>query len=109
METVKENLESAFYSANHRNYYLAKKAAQSIRKLLNKNLKLTRDSNAKIELIAFFCEKMREFGYLDYRHPVIPNLYALQVRKIEKLIALLHEDLQFDYRELLERLSEPVR
>lgn len=52
---------------------------------------------------------MREFGYLDYRHPVIPNLYALQVRKIEKLIAHLHEDLQFDYRELLERLSEPVR
>ncbi|WP_154856404.1 hypothetical protein [Cyclobacterium xiamenense] len=107
--TVKEDLETAFFSANTRNYYAAKKSAQSVRRILNKNLKLTKDPVAKIELIAFFCQKIEELGYLDYRYPVIDNLYALQVGKIEKLLANLHEDLQFDYEELLEKLKEPIR
>ncbi|MFO7824653.1 MAG: hypothetical protein R6V72_12005 [Cyclobacterium sp.] len=109
IDSLKEELESAFYKANTSNYYLAKKAAQSVRRILNKNLKLTKDPIAKIELIAFFCQKLEELGYLDYRHPVINNLYALQVGKIEKLLAQLHEDLQFDYRELLEVLKKPIR
>jgi len=109
VNTVKEELEVAFYSANTRNYYLAKKSAQSVRRILNKNLKLTKDPIAKIELIAFFCQKIAELGYLEYRYPVIDNLYALQVGKIEKLLANLHEDLQFDYEELLEKLKEPIR
>lgn len=108
IDTVKEELENAFYKANSSNYFLAKKSAQGIRKILNKNLKLTRDPNAKIELISFFCQQMKEFGFLTYRHPVIDNLYALQVGKVEKLIGTLHEDLQYDYQELLETLEKPL-
>ncbi|WP_375582311.1 hypothetical protein [Cyclobacterium xiamenense] len=108
VDTVKEELDNAFFSANTRNYYTAKKSAQSIRRVLNKNLKLTKDPLAKIELIAYLCQQLEELGYLDFRYPVIDNLYALQVGKIEKLIATLHEDLQFDYRELLEKLRKPI-
>jgi hypothetical protein len=108
VDTVKEELDNAFFSANTRNYYTAKKSAQSIRRVLNKNLKLTKDPLAKIELIAYLCQHLEELGYLDFRYPVIDNLYALQVGKIEKLIATLHEDLQFDYRELLEKLRKPI-
>lgn len=108
IDTVKEELKKAFYSANTRNYYVAKKSAQGIRRILNKHLKLTKDLNAKIELIAFFCHQLKEFGYLEYRYPVIDNLYALQVGKVEKLVNNLHEDLQFDYQELLENLKIPM-
>ncbi|WP_162339609.1 hypothetical protein [Cyclobacterium salsum] len=108
LDTVKEELESAFYSANSKNYYVAKKAAQGIRRILNKNLKFTKDPQVKIELITFFCQQLEEFGYLEYRYPVIDNLYAMQVGKVEKLIDKLHEDLQFDYREQLENLKKPI-
>ncbi|MDN3690138.1 hypothetical protein [Cyclobacterium jeungdonense] len=108
VDTVKEELEKAFNSANSKNYYFAKKSAQGIRRILNKNLKLTKDSNAKIELITFFCRQLEEFGYLEYHYPVIDNLYALQVGKVEKLIGNLHEDLQFDYQEQLENLKKPI-
>ncbi|WP_439482323.1 hypothetical protein [Cyclobacterium plantarum] len=109
IDTLKEELEIAFFKANKNNYYLAKKSAQSIRKILNKNLKLTKDPTARIEIISFFCKKLQEFGYLEYRHPVIENLYALQVGKVEKLIEKLHEDLQYDYQKLLETLKKPYQ
>lgn len=109
VDTVKEDLEKAFTSANSKNYYVAKKSAQSIRRILNKYLKLTKDPQAKIELITFFCRQLEAFGYLEYRYPVIDNLYALQVGKAEKLIGKLHEDLQFDYQDELENLKKPIR
>jgi hypothetical protein len=34
-------------------------------------------------------------------HKVMVNLYQSQLKKIEKLIATLHEDLQYDYRQKL--------
>ncbi|MFD2036065.1 hypothetical protein ACFSKL_14775 [Belliella marina] len=106
VEMVKEELESEFQKSNSRNYHFAKKSAQAVRRKLNKNLKLSKDKTAQIELIIFFCQKLKEYGYLQFRHPVIDNLYNSQIKKINTLIAKLHEDLQFDYVQLLEELAE---
>ncbi|WP_339925214.1 hypothetical protein [uncultured Cyclobacterium sp.] len=105
---VKEDLEEAFENANLKSYYTAKKSAQSIRRMMNKSLKLTKDKVTIIELLFFFCEKIIEYGYLKFRHPVIDNLYASQIKKIEKLIAGLHEDLQFDYQETLDNFKKHI-
>lgn len=104
-EKVQEELSLEFQNANTRNNYYAKKSAQSIRRKLNKYLKFTKDKTTRIELIVFFCELLSEYGYLTFRHPVIENLYNLQVRKIEKLLSQLHEDLQFDYQEKVKELK----
>jgi len=106
---VKEDLEEAFQNANLKSYFTAKKSAQAIRRMMNKSLKLTKDKVTTIELIFFFCEKIIEFGYLKFNHPVINNLYASQVKKIEKLVAGLHEDLQFDYQETLHNFKKYIR
>uniref|UniRef100_UPI003592F22F hypothetical protein n=1 Tax=Aquiflexum sp. TaxID=1872584 RepID=UPI003592F22F len=105
VEMVKEDIEFEFVKANTKHYHFAKKSAQAIRRKLNKLLKLTKDKTAQIELVLFFCEKMKLYGYLTFHHPVIENLYAMQIRKIEKLISGLHEDLQYDYQYQLEELK----
>ncbi|WP_194974829.1 hypothetical protein [Aquiflexum lacus] len=105
VEMVKEDLDFEFVKANTKHYHFAKKSAQSIRRKLNKFLKLTKDKTAQIELILFFCEKMKLYGYLTFRHPVIENLYITQIRKSEKLISGLHEDLQYDYQYQIEELK----
>ncbi len=105
-EMVQEELIEAFQQANTRNSHYAKKAAQSIRRKLNKLLKLSKDKATHIELIAFYCQKLHEYGYLSYKHPVIENIYRMQLGKIEKLISGLHEDLQYDYEYLIEKLKE---
>jgi hypothetical protein len=104
IEMVQEELETEFMKANTKHYHYAKKSAQAIRRKLNKNLKLTKDKTAQIELIVFFCQNLKLYGYLNFRHPVIDNLYKVQIGKAGKLISALHEDLQYDYKSILEDL-----
>ncbi|MBW3468039.1 hypothetical protein [Arthrospiribacter ruber] len=105
IDQAKEELDLAFMKANLSNYYVAKKGVQAIRRMLNKNLKLSKDKTAHIELILHFCKQMKAYGVLSYHHPVIENLYNVQLGKAEKLIAGLHEDLQYDYSIMLEELG----
>lgn len=106
VELVQQEIDFEFEKANTRNYHFAKKSAQSIRRKLNKSLKLTKDKETLIELTMYFCEKLKLYGFLDFRHPVIDNLYRVQVGKIEKLISGLHEDLQYDYKEKILELRK---
>ncbi len=106
VDSVKEELDEAFQVANTRNHHLAKKSAQNIRRKLNKLLKLGKNKADQAELILYFCEQMTQYGYLNFRHPVIDNLFAVQVGKAQKLIASLHEDLQSDYGYRIESLFE---
>lgn len=105
LDTVKEDLDEAFQTANTKNYHLAKKSAQAIRRKLNKSLKLGKNKADQAELILYFCEMLRKYGYMQFRHPVISNLYQVQVGKAKKLIATLHEDLQSDFTYRLEELA----
>ena len=104
-DMVKEELINEFRSGNIRNYHHAKKSAQAIRRKLNKYLKFTKDKPTQIDLISFFCEMLFEYGYLMFRHPVIENLYRLQVGKVERLLSQMHEDLQYDYRDKVGELK----
>lgn len=105
VEMVKEELELEFQKANTRNYHFAKKSAQFIRRKLNKNLKLSKDKTIHIELIIFFCQNLKDYGYLQFHHPVITNLFDIQIGKAQKLIEKLHEDLQYDYQLILDELK----
>ncbi len=104
IEMVQEDLEIEFQKLHTKNFHTAKKSAQAIRRKLNKSLKLTKDSVAQIELIIYFCKSLKAYGYLSFAHPVIDNLYTIQVRKAKTILSKLHEDLQYDYDSILEEL-----
>jgi len=108
-EMVEEELELEFQKANSSSYHTAKKSAQKIRRIMNKLLKYNKDKATQLEVIAYFCEKMVEYGYLRHRHHVIDNLYSIQVGKIEKLQMGLHEDLQYDYQDKIDALKRNIR
>lgn len=104
LEMVKDELDAEFQKGNTNQAYYAKKSAQGIRRKLNKMLKLSKKKEDKAETILYFCEQLREYGYLKFKHPVIDNLYRIQVEKAKKLIGGLHEDLQYDYQSRLQDL-----
>ena len=106
VDLIREELNEDFEKSNTRNSHVAKKSVQRIRRKLNKTLKLTKDKVFHIELVVYFCEKMKEYGYLTHRHPVIHTIYKMQISKIEKSIEGLHEDLRYDYGEIVENLKE---
>jgi len=105
VDTVKEELDELFQTANTTSFYLTKKSSQTIRRKLNKALKFSANKTDQIELILFFCEKLKTYGYLKFNHPVISNLFQMQIQKAEKLILKLEDDLRYDYTQLLEQIS----
>ncbi|WBL41210.1 hypothetical protein PBT90_10625 [Algoriphagus halophytocola] len=104
LEMVQEELEADFQTARADHYYYAKKAAQKLRRKMNKLLKLSKVKTDQIELLLFFCEKLREYGFMRHRNQVLDNMYQMQLSKAATLISGLHEDLQFDYEGRLEEL-----
>jgi hypothetical protein len=104
VEMAQEDLLVEFQNARSDHYYYAKKSSQKIRRKMNKLLKLTKSKTNQIEVILFFCEQLKENGFLDHQHTVLDNLYQMQLKKAVKLIDGLHEDLQFDYEGRVEEL-----
>lgn len=96
VEMVQEELENEFINARSDHYYYAKKSAQKIRRKMNKLLKLTKDKSQQVEVILYFCERLKEEGFLNHHSTVMDNLYQIQLNKAKKLVSSLHEDLQYD-------------
>lgn len=105
VEMVQQELEEEFAKANRSNSFFVKKSAQSIRRKLNKLLKLSKSKTDQIDLILFYCGKLNELGYLRFRNPVVDNLYQVQFGKAKKLIVGLHEDLKWDYEIKMKELE----
>jgi len=104
VEMAQEDLLVEFQNSRSDHYYYAKKSAQKIRRKMNKLLKLSKVKTDQIEVILFFCEQLKENGFLDHQHAVLDNLYQMQLKKAVKLIDGLHEDLQFDYEGRVDEL-----
>ncbi|MCE4565347.1 hypothetical protein INQ51_13600 [Maribellus sp. CM-23] len=101
---VKEEIDLEFLSMNRSSYYLAKKTIRKVLKTTTKYIRYSGKKETEIELLLYFCKKLKQ-SKLNYKaNRVVFNLYLNQVKRIQKAISDLHEDLQFDYREELEAL-----
>lgn len=105
IESVKELIADQFETINTKNYYWMKKG---IRKILKETKKYARYSGSKeteVALLIYFCEKMTEVRPAIRNNNVLRNLYLRQKEYIAKKIEALHEDLQLDYINALEKLN----
>lgn len=101
---VKEEIDLQFSSLNRSSFYLAKKTLRKVLRTTNKYIRFSGKKETEIELLLYFCRKMKA-SRLNYKSSrVVFNMYLNQVKRIQKVISMLHEDLQYDYREELEKL-----
>ena len=102
---IKLEVDDAFKNINTTSYFYIKK---SIRKILKQVKTYIRYSNVKeteVELLLYFCKKLRSMRPSMTKNQQLINLYAREIKNVEKKISTLHEDLQFDYLNLLENLK----
>ncbi|SEW43392.1 hypothetical protein SAMN05428988_5542 [Chitinophaga sp. YR573] len=105
IEAVKENIDTEFAAEPGRSHvYFIKKHLRKILRNTNKQIKYTGSKQAEIELLLYFCTKVKEAGIKVNDSLALSNLYQQQLRKIEKAISAQHEDLQYDYLRQLEKL-----
>jgi hypothetical protein len=94
---AKEEMEEMFMDVHNHRSYQAKKIIRKILTRANKHIKYASSKTVEIELLMHFCEQMKKSRIRLNEHTVLLNMYERQIMKIEKAIATLHEDLQYDY------------
>lgn len=102
---IKADIDEQFELLNTSNLYVAKKGLQKIVRSTAKYIKYSGIKQTEIEVLIYFCSKMKAADIHITHSTVIENLYHRQVAKIEKALGTLHEDLQFDYQQELENLN----
>ena len=104
LNEVKSEMDDLFKEVNKGNSYLAKKTVRKILGITNKYIKYTGSRQAEVELLIHFCKKLRKSGIPMPVNTALGNLYLRQIQKMNKALATLHEDLQFDYSEEIRHL-----
>jgi hypothetical protein len=56
-------------------------------------------------LLIYFCSGLKKFTPSIQKNKALGNLYARQIETIREKLGLLHEDLQYDYAEVLNALA----
>jgi hypothetical protein len=95
---LKLEVDDLFETVNTHSLFWAKKTIRKIGRHITKHSKFSGIATTQIEWLIHFCEKLRSLNIVLDNSPALVNLYLQQLKKIEKLIQTLHEDLQYDYR-----------
>ena len=95
---LKEDIDDLMDEINTNHLYYMKKGLQKIVRSLNRSLRYSGQKQTEVEVRIYFCEKIRETGIAIERHSTIHNLFLREIKRIEKALSGLHEDLQADYQ-----------
>ncbi|HKJ42105.1 MAG TPA: hypothetical protein VKA27_08410 [Sunxiuqinia sp.] len=105
IQSVKDEIDSAFNRMNRSNTYLIKKSLRKILRDTNKYIRYSGIKTTELDLLIYYCRKIRTSRMPLSRSLALRNLYARQVQKIEKTLSKLHEDIQFDYEDDIQFLK----
>lgn len=98
IESIKNKVDTDFEMINTKTYFYIKKSVRKILRELKKFIRYSQNKETEVELLLYFCEKLRTFKPSITRNTTLVNLHNRQLDFIKKKIAALHEDLQYDYK-----------
>ncbi len=102
---IEEQMDEAFEAINVSSYYFIKKSVRKILSSTKKHIRYSQKKETEVELLLYFCRKLREMKPSFTKSPVLRNTYSTQIRMIENAMSKLHEDLQYDYGLELQKLK----
>jgi len=102
---VKEEMDESFAQINTSQLYFVRKSLRKILRTINKYIRYTGSRTAETELLLHYCLSFRGLRLPLNKSVVLANLYQAQIKKLEKAISTMHEDLQYDYLKELARLQ----
>ena len=105
IKNVKTEIDNQFSDINRSNLYFAKKSLRKILRMTNKFIKYSTSKQAEVELLIYYCLKIKESRIAIHKSTALINLFNMQIKKINKALELLHEDLQYDYLKEIQGLN----
>ncbi len=105
IESVKDEINEQFENINTNSYFYIKKSVRKILRLIKKFSRYSLKKETEVELLLYFCLKLKEFNPSIQRNTTLMNIYNRQLISIKKTVATLHEDLQYDYQIQIDELQ----
>ncbi len=102
--SVKHEIDVQFAEINRNTMYFMKKSIRKILRTTQKFIRYSGISITEVELLIYFCRKLKTSGIPINTSAALSNLYLAQIQKIRNALAKLHEDLQYDYELELKKL-----
>jgi len=97
IENIKREIGQQFELINTSSYYFIKKSVRKILRSIKKYIRYSKKKETEAELLIYFCSELKDMSPSMERNVTLHNLYKRQIASINKAIASLHEDLQYDY------------
>ena len=104
IDGIKDETNAFFETINDSNLYFAKKSIRKILRNINKHIRYSGNTATQVELLIFFCKSLKESGIPYHTSAAMVNLYDAQIKKINKALSTMHEDLQYDFKKDLKQL-----
>ena len=105
VESVKKEIDQQFEMINKKSYYFVKKGLRRILFNTRKYIRYSKNKKTEIDLLIYYCLKMKEFTPSIERNKALRNLYIRQIGTIREKLGSFHEDLQSDYELELKELE----
>jgi predicted nucleotidyltransferase len=103
--SIKLEMDIQFAEINTDRYFFIKKSARKILKQTKTYIRYSQNRETEIDLLIYFCSKLKAFIPLLHENKILENIYIRQTDYIKKAMLKLHEDLRYDYEMELERLE----
>lgn len=105
IERVKAEMAKQFEMVCSKNYRVMRKNVQKILRDTKRYIRYSQRKETEVELLLFFCSRLKAVVPPIDRDRTLQNIADRQIALIRKKIALLHEDLQYDFTQQLEELN----
>jgi hypothetical protein len=105
IRSVKSAIDEQFEEVNRKSYYFFKKSVTKILRNTRKFIRYSQNKKTEVDLLIYFCLKLKKISPSLHKNAGLHNLFVRQIDTIVKKISLLHEDLQFDYKNELDELT----
>jgi hypothetical protein len=105
IKSVKADIDEQFKQINTTSAYFIKKSIRKILRNTKKHIRYSGKKETEVELLIYFCSRMKSFNPPVLSNPAMKNLYERLILSIKKTIRSLHEDLQYDYTKEMEGLE----
>lgn len=105
IKSIKLKIDEQFADMNTSRVFYAKKTIRKILRNIKKYIRYSKKKPTEVELLMYFCVKMKALPNRIRRNRVMTNIYEQQLKMMKKAMEKLHEDLQYDYGLEVEELG----
>ncbi|HLT33503.1 MAG TPA: hypothetical protein VKZ98_06915 [Aquaticitalea sp.] len=105
--SVKSQIDEQFENINTDSFHYIKKSVRKILRIIKKFSRYSLKKETEVELLLYFCWKLKNFKPSIQKNTTLLNIYGRQLLYIKKVVATLHEDLQYDYQLEIDKLKYP--